>query len=59
MASAPGAFPDVLPEALCAGTDRRWHLRRDHGANHEALLSLGCAMICCLSLRKTLTRRTG
>ena len=31
--------------------DRRAHI-------HEAFLSLGCAMICWQSLRKTLTRRT-
>ena len=39
---------------------RRLRVRYDKRADiHEAFLSLGCAMICWRSLRKTLTRRTG
>jgi transposase len=39
---------------------RRLRVRYDRRADiHEAFLSLGCAMICWQSLRKTLTRRTG
>ena len=39
---------------------RRLRMRYDRRADiHEAFLSLGCAMICWRSLRKTLTRRTG
>jgi hypothetical protein len=29
-----------------------WYHRKHHDADHEAFLSLGCAMICWQSLRK-------